>query len=137
LRFKEVGNVEIAGIGTHRLNPTLGTSGNGGVTVRRGDDLVAEGTLPPPNMIKIDVEGFEVRVIQGLRETIKAHRPWVLAEIHPDLIEANGDQQVDLEKIMVSLSYRRTILRAPDEEPRSHRQYHMIYAPKIAGERYG
>jgi FkbM family methyltransferase len=124
LRFREIGKVEVAGIGTHMLNPIPSTSADGGVTVRRGDDLVAEGKLPPPNMIKIDVEGFEVRVIRGLRKTI-------LTEIHPQLIEANGDQQADLDKIMASLSYRRTILRAPDEKPRGHRQFHMIYAPKV------
>lgn len=45
------------------------------------DALVAGGT-PPPAVIKIDVEGAEGRVIAGARETIAAHRPALLIEVH-------------------------------------------------------
>jgi FkbM family methyltransferase len=35
------------------------------------DELVARGVLPPPNHIKIDVDGFEYKVINGAAETLK------------------------------------------------------------------
>jgi FkbM family methyltransferase len=50
------------------------------IPVRRGDDYRAEKSLPPPDFIKIDVEGFEPQVIEGLADTIRAHRPLILIE---------------------------------------------------------
>jgi len=34
-------------------------------------------------LMKIDVEGFEVRVLEGALETIRKHRPRLIIEIHP------------------------------------------------------
>lgn len=45
------------------------------------DAIVRDGA-PPPGVLKIDVEGAEGRVIRGGRETIAAHRPRMIIEIH-------------------------------------------------------
>jgi FkbM family methyltransferase len=45
------------------------------VQVRRGDSARRELGLPAPNVMKIDVEGFESSVFAGLAETIEQHRP--------------------------------------------------------------
>lgn len=45
-------------------------------------DSLVTGGLPPPNVIKIDVEYYEARVIEGSLCTIKKYRPVVLCEIH-------------------------------------------------------
>lgn len=36
----------------------------------------------PPDLLKIDVEGAEIEVIQGMRETIERTRPRILCEMH-------------------------------------------------------
>jgi FkbM family methyltransferase len=46
------------------------------------DDLVRSGALPPPTLVKIDVEGAEIAVLQGMRETIATHQPAVICELH-------------------------------------------------------
>jgi FkbM family methyltransferase len=46
------------------------------------DDLVCGGELPPPDVVKIDVEGAEIAVLEGMRETIKRHRPAIICELH-------------------------------------------------------
>lgn len=53
------------------------------------DALVAEHELAP-GFIKIDVEGAEMSVLQGAAETLRVHRPVVLAELTAPLLEAQG-----------------------------------------------
>lgn len=45
------------------------------------DDLVENQTINPPNMVKIDVEGGEINVIQGMMKIINNHKPILLYEI--------------------------------------------------------
>ncbi|QOI99730.1 MAG: FkbM family methyltransferase [Phycisphaeraceae bacterium] len=47
--------------------------------VRSIDSLVAAG-LPPPWVMKVDVEGGEMGVFKGSAETIRTHRPYLLFE---------------------------------------------------------
>jgi FkbM family methyltransferase len=52
---------------------------------RRMDDLVNEGLLPQPDFIKCDVEGAELLVFQGGRQTLeRADAPLVLFEVNKD-----------------------------------------------------
>jgi FkbM family methyltransferase len=48
------------------------------VRTERLDDVLAHG--PAPTLIKIDVEGAELGVMQGAVETLQRHRPFVLFE---------------------------------------------------------
>ena len=46
------------------------------------DDLVAAGEARPPTVVKIDVEGAELAVLEGMRATIDAYRPAIICELH-------------------------------------------------------
>ncbi len=61
----------------------IGSDGVCEIQVRSIDSLLAGG-MPPPSLIKIDVEGGEGLVLAGARETLRAHKPAVLCEMHPD-----------------------------------------------------
>ena len=48
------------------------------------DHLVETGALPPPSLIKIDVEGHEAQVLRGGLKTIQTHKPIVLVDHNDD-----------------------------------------------------
>lgn len=61
------------------------------VQVMRGDAALAEFSLPSPQVIKVDVEGFELEVLEGLdavlaRDTVRS----VFVEMHFALLHARG-----------------------------------------------
>lgn len=61
------------------------------VEIEVGDRLVAAGTAPPPNAIKIDVEGFEGEVIEGLATCINSPALRVVGvEVHFGILAQRG-----------------------------------------------
>lgn len=58
-----------------------------GCVAARLDDLVAEGAVPPPDHIKIDVDGFEPKVIAGAARVLREHA------VRSLLIEVNQNLQ--------------------------------------------
>jgi FkbM family methyltransferase len=51
-----------------------------------GDDLVRDGNILRPDVVKIDVEGAELSVIRGLEDSLR-HCRLVYCEVHPGLLE--------------------------------------------------
>jgi FkbM family methyltransferase len=52
------------------------------VTVARLDIMVENGTVPVPNVIKVDVEGAEERLLRGAVRTLEKHSPGLAIELH-------------------------------------------------------
>jgi FkbM family methyltransferase len=46
------------------------------------DQLIADGTIRAPTVVKIDVEGAELAVLEGMRSTIDAYQPAIICELH-------------------------------------------------------
>jgi FkbM family methyltransferase len=62
----------------------LSDDGNIAVEARSIDYLVEEESLPPPDVIKIDVEGHEAQVLRGALRTMKSYRPIILCDYNDD-----------------------------------------------------
>lgn len=45
-----------------------------------GDELVENGRISPPTLVKIDVEGHEVDVLKGMKKILKVYKPVVFLE---------------------------------------------------------
>jgi len=61
--------------------------------------------LPPPGFIKIDAEGWEYDVIQGISKTLKKHRPIMFIEINSEALKTNGCCADDIVERLKSLGY--------------------------------
>jgi FkbM family methyltransferase len=70
------------------------------VQVVRGDAYCAANHLPPITLLKMDVEGYETKVLEGLRETIWRDRPPIFVEIQKEHYDGSssrhGTRVVDL-----------------------------------------
>ena len=58
-----------------------------------------------PDVIKIDVEGHEVKVIRGAMRTLEKNKPLVFLELHPLRIRNEGDRIQDLLEVFDNLGY--------------------------------
>lgn len=57
------------------------------VTVRQIDSLLQNREIPPPNVVKIDVEGGELDVLRGAVTMLSMTRPTIFLEAHSHALE--------------------------------------------------
>lgn len=78
------------------------------------DALVEAGVLPPPDVMKIDVEGAEMRVLEGAVRTLQAHRPALLVECDENALRF-GHDPVIFTKRLHELGYNKiTFMSRPN-----------------------
>lgn len=78
------------------------------VSVVSVDNMVANGQMPPPDLIKIDVEGAEGFVLRGAVKTLRAHMPQIFIEAHSSALRA------ECEAFLSDIGYR---VDAVDSDP--------------------
>lgn len=72
--------------------------------VTRLDDLVRDGIVPVPDFIKCDVEGAELAVFEGARETLdRPEAPIIMFEVNPVSAEAFGNEADACFRFLVGL----------------------------------
>lgn len=82
------------------------------VPVMPADDILCKENIPAINFVKVDVEGAELDVMMGFKETLQRFYPIIIMEILPvyTLENENGkmrkERQDKLLKLMFSLGYK-------------------------------
>lgn len=79
------------------------------VNVTTLDSYVSENGVSP-DVIKIDVEGAELMVLEGARDTLSKHRPHVIVACH------SGDLYADCAECLEELNYRISSLEGFEHE---------------------
>jgi FkbM family methyltransferase len=100
----DLGNTEIAFQSSYRLDgqqaDTLET-----VRLTTLDTVVREQQLDRVDFIKMDVDGFEGRVLRGAVETLRAHRPMIFFELSPAAMKDADDDALELMRLLEGLGY--------------------------------
>lgn len=63
-----------------------------------------------PLMVKVDVEGAELLVLQGARQILRRHRPVLLVEVHPELLPQHSQSPKDLEDFFAGEGYEHQLV---------------------------
>jgi FkbM family methyltransferase len=98
----------------HQGQSTLGAFAHDGVQVqgkeivevRRLDDLLREDPLARIDVLKLDVEGAELRVLRGAEGTIERYRPYVLMEVSEGSLRHQGTSSEALLEFLRRQQYR-------------------------------
>lgn len=90
-------------------NPCMGHLSEGGeikVKTVALDELILLGDVPPPEVLKIDVEGAEDRVLRGAEHTINRHKPIIFLSTHsPKVHHSCCERLKTLEYSLMALSH--------------------------------
>lgn len=102
------------------------------VTTYRIDSYIRKNNIAKVDLIKIDVEGFEVPVFEGMADILKTMQPTILAEIR---VEENGSKIMELLQGCDYLFFdidEKTTPRQVDEISRSSNNNFLICTADIA-----
>ena len=90
------------------------------------DDYVAKKGIGKIDLIKLDVDGYELRVLRGAVETLKVHTPIILMELAVYTIEEVGDSVTDLISLLQSRGYKFYSIKDMKEYPRINSMINSI-----------
>jgi FkbM family methyltransferase len=103
------------------------------IKVKTLDNFLLDDPIPHIDLIKIDVEGHELHVLQGAAETIKKFRPIMFIEVSSELLKRAGNQPSDVINFLKTNHYQ--ILHAQAQRPievsdyTSHCHFDVICLP--------
>lgn len=107
----ETGKIDIflsdVSIGHHSITQKFDGSRNSkksiSVQMISLDDFVKEHKYKP-ELLKVDVEGYDYYVFKGAKEILKRYRPTIFAEFGPDMMHENGYQPEEFLDILFDCS---------------------------------
>jgi len=117
----------LLGEGTASLNASEGKSVQVNVEVRRLDDLYP--SLPPPNIVKIDVEGVFGALWRGAQRFFSEQSPIVMAELKGEaFVTAAGNLGEEISALGYSMFeiHKRSIRRVTDPAMSRKRNFILV-----------
>lgn len=106
IQIEQVALSDEVGTAVLQVQPPTGhvlqKSGDDGVPIEmsRGDEFVQKGRAPPPTVVKIDVEGGEISVLDGLRKTLHSeYCRHVYCEVHPKKAPQANPEEIARERL--------------------------------------
>lgn len=94
----------LSNLGGNRIALT-GAKNTREVMVKRLDDIAQIQELGKIDLIKIDVEGYELKVLKGAEKTLQNYHPVLFIEIDDNNLKDQTDSALSLVKFLIDLGY--------------------------------
>lgn len=88
------------------------------------DDLI----LPAPDFVKVDVEGWEVNALWGMRRKLAAHKPMLYVEINRGALAGNNKTPEDVFALLEDFGYTKQQIY-PNTASYEDAQYDVLFLP--------
>ena len=92
-------------LGGNRIAP-IGTANTREVKISRLDDIESIKKLSKIDLIKIDVEGYELNVLRGGEQTLKKHHPILFIELDDNNLKDQGDSASAVINFLFEIGYQ-------------------------------
>ena len=83
------------------------------------DEYASAAGLPRVDVIKLDVDGYECKVLRGADSLLERQRPAIVAEVCPYALEEHGDSAAEMLGLLLKHGYsfydERTLRRVSNE----------------------
>jgi FkbM family methyltransferase len=70
------------------------------------DEEIPRASLPAPDFIKIDIEGWEIEALRGARHTLESQRPALFLEMHGESIREKRRKVAEIVAFLWEIHYR-------------------------------
>ncbi|MFM7431762.1 MAG: FkbM family methyltransferase [Flammeovirgaceae bacterium] len=91
--------------GRNRVAPS-GNRGSLPVPIRRLDEVAEVTSLSKIHLMKLDVEGYELKVLRGAKALLQIHKPILFIEVDDDNLKDQNDSAMELLQFLEHCGYR-------------------------------